>query len=161
MKTRKPMKRVGFKPKFPKHEPSAEREPRPMALSTLKSLHRGVYGGTTRAMEPKHDYIRSEPLMRAYRLIPCQNCGASDGTVSGAHSNWAAHGKGKSIKADDNRCASLCFTCHGMLDQGSILGRAERMALWWAAHVKTINLLLQSGLWPKGVEVPSLEWSQQ
>lgn len=98
--------------------------------------------------------------MKAYRLIPCQHCGKSDGTVCGAHSNWSAHGKGKSIKADDNRCASLCFTCHSMLDQGSVLGASERMAMWFTAHVKTVRELVRLNLWPEKVPVPSLEWQQ-
>jgi hypothetical protein len=122
-----------------------------------KSLHRGSYAPAPTQPAPKRDYIRSEALMRAYRLIPCQHCGKDDGTVCGAHSNWQAHGKGKSIKADDNRCASLCFTCHGMLDQGSILGGPERAALWWIAHLKTVAELQRRGLWPAGVPVPSLE----
>jgi hypothetical protein len=131
---RAPMKRTGFKRSL--KEPSVERADKPLAeLTRPLTLHRGTYaGGLSGAVAPKREYVRSEPLMRAYRLIPCQHCGVQDGTVCGAHSNWAEHGKGKSIKADDNRCASLCFTCHGMLDQGSILGKAERYALWCIAH---------------------------
>jgi len=78
---------------------------------------------------PKHQYIRSPALMKAYRQIPCQHCGAEDGTVCGAHSNQSADGKGRSIKADDNKCASLCFRCHAALDQGSFMARAEREAI--------------------------------
>jgi hypothetical protein len=102
----------------------------------------------------KRAYVRSAALMKAYRLIPCQNCGTDDGTVCGAHSNWAVHGKGKSIKADDNRCASLCSTCHTELDQGSRLTEDERKAMWWAAHQDTVQELLERRLWPKGVPVP-------
>jgi hypothetical protein len=102
----------------------------------------------------KRAYVRSPALMKAYRLIPCQHCGSDDGTVCGAHSNWAVHGKGKSIKADDNRCASLCSTCHGELDQGSRLTENERKALWWTAHQDTVQELLERRLWPKGVPVP-------
>jgi hypothetical protein len=110
--------------------------------------------------QPKHDYVRSPALMRAYRLIPCQHCGAEDGTVCGAHANWADFGKGRGIKADDNRCASLCAACHSMLDSGSILGRAERMAMWFTAHVKTVNELVRRGLWPSAVPVPDLRWER-
>jgi hypothetical protein len=102
----------------------------------------------------KRAYVRSAALMKAYRLIPCQNCGTDDGTVCGAHSNWAVHGKGKSIKADDNRCASLCSTCHGKLDQGSRLSEYERKALWWGANVHTFEELQKRGLWPKDVPEP-------
>lgn len=104
----------------------------------------------------KREYIRSEKLREAYRLIPCQGCHAEDGTVVCAHSNWSVHGKGERIKADDNRAASLCFRCHAKLDQGSTMTEAERKEFWWSAHVKSINLLLEQGLWPDGVPVPDL-----
>lgn len=103
---------------------------------------------------PKRQYVRSPALMKAYRLIPCQHCGRDDGTVCGAHSNQGEHGKGKAIKADDNRCASLCFLCHALLDQGSRLSKAERLAMWAAAHIKTVRELCKRGLWPAGVPVP-------
>ena len=74
---------------------------------------------------PKHDYIRSKELMRNAREIPCQHCGADDGTVCGAHTNWGG-GKGKSVKADDNLIASLCFDCHAELDQGKTLDKEQR-----------------------------------
>ncbi len=56
---------------------------------------------------PKTEYIRSNKLMLRYRMLPCQNCGANDGTVCGAHSNQSKHGKGKGIKASDQYAASL------------------------------------------------------
>lgn len=103
----------------------------------------------------KHDYIRSDALMKAYRLIPCQHCGRSDGTVCGAHSNWAIHGKGGAIKGDDNRCASLCAACHvPLLDQGSKLSRIQRQMMWWTAHVRTVRELLCRELWPTKVPIP-------
>ena len=55
---------------------------------------------------PKHQYVRSKALLEAAREIPCQWCGADDGTVVAAHTNWGA-GKGRSNKADDNMIASL------------------------------------------------------
>jgi hypothetical protein len=76
--------------------------------------------------------------------------------VCGAHSNWAVHGKCKSKKADDNRCASLCWVCHSLLDQGSRLTEDERKAQWWGAHVKTVMELAARGLWPPGVPVPNI-----
>lgn len=104
----------------------------------------------------KRAYVRSKGLMRAYRLIPCQHCGRDDGAVCGAHSNWAVHGKGKGIKADDNRCASLCHACHSALDQGRWMTEAERKAMWWDAHVRTVQALVDAGLWPQSVPVPGL-----
>lgn len=105
---------------------------------------------------PKREYVRSHTLMVAYRSIPCQHCGADDGTVCGAHSNWSEHGKGGRIKADDNRCASLCFRCHCQLDQGSQWSAEEKRLIWEEAHVKTVRLLLFTGRWPASVPVPQL-----
>lgn len=145
-----------------KRQRTARRRKNMLGLMTpSRALAKGTYAGATSEVTvEKHDYIRSPALMKAYRAIPCQNCGKSDGTVCGAHSNWHAHGKGKSIKADDNRCASLCFTCHGVLDQGSVLGASERAAMWWTAHVKTVTELLARDLWPRRVPVPNLEWQR-
>ena len=102
---------------------------------------------------PKHEYIRSKRLLENARLIPCQHCGADDGTVVAAHTNWGG-GKGRSIKADDNLIASLCYSCHSQLDQGSDLSKAERMAMWFDAHYLTVHALKIHGLWPDDVPLP-------
>ena len=107
-------------------------------------------------MFPKTTYIRSKPLMEAYRKIPCQHCGRDDGTVCGAHSNWAEHGKGRSIKASDDRCASLCARCHTMIDQGQSLDKLERRSIWTAAHIKTVAALIIANLWPTNVPYPQI-----
>jgi len=95
----------------------------------------------------KMKYVRSKRIMESYRAIPCQNCGRDDGTVCGAHSNQAKHGKGRSIKASDDKCASLCFTCHTELDSGAKMSRAERIDMWDKAHEKTVFELRKLGLW--------------
>ena len=102
---------------------------------------------------PKHQYIRSQELIRNARELPCQHCGADDGTVVAAHSNWGA-GKGRSIKCDDNHIASLCFTCHAEIDQGKTLTKKQRQELWFEAHLKTVIKLVGLGLWPKDVPFP-------
>jgi hypothetical protein len=102
---------------------------------------------------PKHNYIRSATLLRHAREIPCQHCGADDGTVVAAHTNWGG-GKGRGIKADDNKIASLCFECHSELDQGKTLTKEQRQDMWFLAHLKTVTKLLELGLWPKGVPLP-------
>lgn len=104
-------------------------------------------------MFPKHKYIRSKKLLEAARQIPCQHCGADDGTVVAAHTNWGG-GKGRGIKADDNLIASLCFTCHSQLDQGTSMTKSERMAMWFDAHYLTVNALHIRGLWPDDVPNP-------
>ncbi len=96
---------------------------------------------------PKFQYVRSKKLMEAYRTIPCQHCGRDDGTVCGAHSNWSSDGKGKAIKASDDKCASLCSRCHAALDQGYTLSAQEKRVLWTAAHQKTVDELTKRGLY--------------
>lgn len=113
---------------------------------------------------PKRQYVRSPKLMKAYGKIACQRCGAVNQTVCGAHSNWAIHGKGKSIKADDNRCASLCGACHHDIDQGKELSESGRQIVWWAAHVRTVMVLVKLNRWPAGVPLPDIgafpkEWT--
>lgn len=99
---------------------------------------------------PKHSYIRSTTLLRNAREIPCQHCGADDGTVVAAHTNFGG-GKGRSIKADDNLIASLCFNCHAELDQGKNLTKEERQNMWVKAHIKTVHKLTRLGLWPNDI----------
>jgi len=99
---------------------------------------------------PKHQYIRSPKLLSNARQIPCQHCGADDGTVVAAHTNWGG-GKGRGIKASDNLIASLCFTCHSELDQGKNMTKEERQEMWHKSHVKTVDKLVKLGLWPDNV----------
>ena len=86
--------------------------------------------------------------MKLYRTLPCQHCGIDDGSVCGAHSNQAKHGKGRGIKAGDEFCASLCHACHLALDQGRTMTRTERTQMWDAAHAKTVAALQARGVWP-------------
>lgn len=104
-------------------------------------------------MFPKHNYIRSKKLLENARQISCQWCGADDGTVVAAHTNWGG-GKGRGIKADDNMIASLCYECHMMIDQGKDLPKDERKEKWLIAHVRTVNKLSELGLWPEDVPKP-------
>lgn len=125
--------------------------PRPRQPSALITGH---IVGLLAAPMVKFEYVRSPALLKACRQIACQHCGREDGTVVAAHSNWAQHGKGKSIKASDVFVAALCFNCHSQLDQGSTLSREQRQELWTAAWVKTVAELVRRGLWPQGVPIP-------
>lgn len=87
--------------------------------------------------------FRSERLLRACRDLPCQHCGRDDGTVVAAHSNQLRDGKGRSLKAHDYRVASLCFSCHSDIDQGSGFSKEQRIDAWEEAHRKTIGLLIE------------------
>lgn len=104
---------------------------------------------------PKFTYVRSNKILRACRLLPCQSCGAISQTVVAAHSNQSKHGKGRSIKASDVFVAALCHYCHSEIDQGRDLSEAERVEKWELAHVRTLRELVLCGLWPHDVELPS------
>lgn len=99
-------------------------------------------------MFPKTKYVRDKKRLEACRLLACQNCGADDGTVVAAHSNWAEHGKGRGIKASDEYVAALCFLCHAELDQGKMSSN-EKKEMWMRAYQKTSNLLKELDLQKK------------
>jgi hypothetical protein len=40
------------------------------------------------------------------------------------------------------------------LDQGSKMTKAEREQMWQAAHEKTVNKLMELGLWPEEIPNP-------
>lgn len=106
---------------------------------------------------PKHQYVRSKKLLRLVTELDCQFCG-SPHFVQAAHSNWGS-GKGRGIKADDNMVAALCMNCHHDIDQGAQWSKQERQRAWWIAHRKTVELLVDQGLWPLDVPIPDgTEW---
>ena len=63
-----------------------------------------------------------------------------------AHSNQLKHGKSMGAKAHDWAIASLCFTCHAELDQGSKYNKETRMAVWDKAFERTLHLLWERGI---------------
>jgi hypothetical protein len=89
---------------------------------------------------------RNKKLLEAARLLPCQHCGVSNGTVVAAHSNQLRDGKGRGLKAHDYRIAALCFTCHADLDQGARMSKQERVEMWEEAHRKTIGLFFENNI---------------
>ena len=91
-------------------------------------------------MFPKTKYLRDKKRLEACRSLPCQHCGAEDGTVVAAHSNEGIHGKGRGIKASDEFIAALCFTCHANIDQGR-MSKEDRTQIWHNAHIKTRAIL--------------------
>ena len=90
-------------------------------------------------MFPKHQYVRDKALLKRVALLDCQHCGSGE-MVQAAHTNWGG-GKGRAIKADDNLVAALCQKCHWEVDQGHTMSKAERQAMWQAAHLKTMEAL--------------------
>jgi hypothetical protein len=100
----------------------------------------------------KHQYVRSQKLLKLVAALSCQSCGMDNG-VQAAHSNWGG-GKGKGIKADDNLVAALCLKCHYEIDQGAHLSKDERKEMWLKAHKATIEAL--GDRWPTEVPIPHL-----
>lgn len=89
---------------------------------------------------------RNSKLLELARTLPCQICGAEDGTVSAAHSNQYRDGKGKGLKAHDYRIASLCYQCHHEVDNGAKFNRQQKLDIWEQAHRKTIGLFFELNL---------------
>ena len=89
---------------------------------------------------------RNKKLLEAVRVLPCQHCGISDGTIVAAHSNQLRDGKGRGLKASDAMIAALCYTCHSDLDQGARMSKQERIEMWEEAHRRTIGELFERGL---------------
>lgn len=148
------MRRTGFAPKPYTRQPKAPLVP--VASCNSGPVERAHVAAA------KREYVRSRKLLDACGKIECQRCGKL-GAV-GAHSNWAIHGKGKGIKANDNRVAALCSWCHWDIDQGGALNDRGKQTVWWHAHERTVAKLMLDGLWPAGVPVPDLnfpkEWGQ-
>jgi hypothetical protein len=95
---------------------------------------------------PKFGYLRSKEHLKNVASLACQHCGI-EGQTQAAHSNWAEHGKGRSIKASDEFTAALCQTCHAELDQGSHLTKEQRRQMWDRAFKKTKQRLMDEDRW--------------
>ena len=105
-------------------------------------------------MFPKHNYVRSQKLLKMVAKLPCQCCGMDNG-VQAAHSNWSEWGgKGKSLKSSDEYVAALCLKCHFEIDQGAHLSKEERKDMWLKAHIATVEAL--GDRWPAEVPKPSI-----
>lgn len=69
---------------------------------------------------------RNPDLLKLARGEECllqihnQCLGTEGSTTVAAHSNKMAHGKGKSIKADDCYSVWACYPCHSLFDQGKL-----------------------------------------
>lgn len=132
-----------------------ERAPRVYVMPVpSKAFRNPAPAGQAAPPVPKFIYYRSPKLLKACSTLACQHCGAKDGTIVPAHSNWACHGKGKGIKASDQYVAALCCACHMELDQGKAWTEAQRKAVWWAAFVLTVRSLVLDRLWPARVPIP-------
>lgn len=86
---------------------------------------------------------RSPKLLAAVRELPCQSCGAQDGTVCAAHAN---KDKGMGIKSSDATVSALCFKCHAMLDQSGTMTKQVRREFEEKMNLKTLRALLEREL---------------
>ena len=87
-------------------------------------------------MRQKFQYFRSKKHLKNVASLPCQHCGL-EGQTQAAHSNMAAHGKGRGIKASDVFAAALCFACHHDLDAGHGLTKEQKQKLFFDALKST------------------------
>lgn len=141
MMRRTPMKRTGFKPRRPVHQPAVEREPRPMALAP--AMRRGSYAGGTTTAAPKTEPHRHAHLLAMAKGMPCllripDVCTSDRATTVACHSNEAAHGKAGARKADDEYTVWGCFACHAWLDQGRASAEEKREA-FMEGHARMVQ----------------------
>ena len=151
------MKRSAFRPKgapLPREAKQCDYVPRPREIA--QPLRAADGRARLTVPVPKRIYIRDERIRDACRALPCQVCCADgpDAGVTWAHSNQGRHGHGRGIKASDVYVAALCAECHRELDQGKRDTRAQKVALWEAAHARTVALAVKLGLWPADIPPP-------
>jgi hypothetical protein len=108
--------------------------------------------GLKNMMIPKFDYFRNKKHLQNVASLPCQNCYV-EGQTQAAHSNWAEHGKGRGIRASDEFTAALCIGCHREIDSEPTLNKEQRRYIWDMAHRRTINRLIEQGLWPSELQI--------
>src|SRR5579871_883711 len=95
--------------------PEPKQEPERKVCALLQPIRKLAPAAEVFRPQPKRQYVRSRKLLDACgKLERCTfpGCQARDGTLVACHSNWEIHGKGKGIKADDNRIAAGCARCH-------------------------------------------------
>ncbi len=94
-------------------------------------------------------------------LVVTPFCRGIDGsTTVAAHSNSAAHGKGKSLKADDTYSVWACVVCHTWLDQGDA-SREEREQAFLVGHQRQLKAWkdIAENIMAKPKEVEAARWA--
>lgn len=137
---RSPLRSMSAKRKAKLHQPSVEREPKPLAKATRPM----VYAGATAPAKPKDNPLRSEEYRRLVAQLPCI-CGCGRQLTQAAHPNT---GKGMALKTDDRRCFPLAPPCHQAFDQGAMFPKQERRE-WeerWGAITRAT--IIAAGKWP-------------
>jgi hypothetical protein len=94
--------------------------------------------------------VRNEWLRRAVASLGCVACGC-EGYTQHAHSNLAAHGKGRGLKSGDEAGMALCATrpdeigCHVKLDQLIDTNAEEAERLTYVYIARTYMALVDAG----------------
>jgi hypothetical protein len=94
--------------------------------------------------------VRDEWLRRAVSKLPCVACGVENCTQH-AHSNLAAHGKGRGLKSGDEAGMALCCTrpgepgCHFAHDLLIGIDSDEAEALTYKYIAQTYMALIDAG----------------
>lgn len=79
--------------------------------------------------------MRDSKRLAAIRKLPCIRCGNPNSQA--AHSNSSRDGKGRGIKADDNKTVCLCHSCHFQFDTFQLGNREQSEAMFEKWLVKT------------------------
>jgi hypothetical protein len=132
------MKRTAFKRKLPTHQPSTEREPKPIA----KVTRWGTAGATSGVAVPKPVAQRNRALLDMAQERPCLLqvdgvCNGDTATTVACHSNLSEHGKAGARKADDHYSVWGCMACHRWLDQGTAAATRKEPA-FMLAHLRQV-----------------------
>lgn len=90
--------------------------------------------------------FRSRKLLNMARDQECVACGAEDGTIVSAHSNFGCHGKGMAMKASDAAIMHLCGACHAQMDQGKLFDRKQKLATTHEYIARTLMRLVEQGM---------------
>lgn len=91
---------------------------------------------------PKPSTFRSDKWLAAVRTLPCCWC-MRDGPSEAAHRNES---KGMGLKASDAWTVPLCHEHHAEFDQGKLMTREEKRAMFDQWLIVTINALASKGL---------------
>lgn len=145
------MKRSGFKPRA---QPMARgtstlKQKTPLSRTSTLKAKAPMKPGTVqlaRATKPMRARSRTNADPRpktghaalcrgqpCYLQIPGRCTGAAHDPC---HSNQAAHGKGKGLKAHDVYTVPGCRSCHNELDQGMRYTREEKFDIWDNAYAR-------------------------
>lgn len=123
------LRRTAFRRKPPLHEPSREREPRPMAKPE-RWLASSPVADSVVAVPKEPAPVRDEAYRRWVATLPCYEC-RIHGYSQCAHPN---SGKAKGKKLSDAECFPMCCDrpgvvgCHVKFDRYELVPRAEMPA---------------------------------